>query len=131
MRTAYLFVLTLLSAGVLLVGCSSSGPSVRTVSPADFQSQVSKPGTQVVDVRTPVEFAAGHLAGAVNLDVEASGFAEQVAELDKSVTYAVYCRSGNRSKTATQQMADSGVATIYELAGGINAWVAAGYPVGR
>lgn len=120
-----------MSAGFLMVGCSAAQTGVRTVSPADFKKVVSQTGTHVVDVRTPAEFAAGHLAGAVNLDVEAGTFPDQVAALDKSATYAVYCRSGNRSKTATQQIADAGISTIYELDGGINAWVAAGYPVVR
>jgi rhodanese-related sulfurtransferase len=124
-----LLIVAALSAGLLLSGCSSSSAQVSTVDAAEFQSVASGVGTQVIDVRTPAEFAAGHLDGAVNIDVEGPDFAAQVATLDKDATYAVYCRSGNRSKSATQQMADAGIGSIYELGGGINAWAAAGYPI--
>lgn len=129
MRRILLVILSVLTAGLVLAGCSSSSDQVSTVDAAQFQSVTAQPGTQIIDVRTPAEFAAGHLDGAVNIDVEGPDFATQVAALDKDATYAVYCRSGNRSKAATQQMADAGIATIYELGGGINEWAAAGLPV--
>ena len=131
MRRILLLIVAVLSGGMLLAGCSSSSSTaqVSTVGVSDFQAVTQQDGVQVIDVRTPAEFAAGHLPDAVNIDVESSGFADQVAALDKGVTYAVYCRSGNRSKTATAQMADAGIATIYELDGGINDWAAAGYPI--
>lgn len=121
-----------MSIGLLAAGCSSSpepSSTVSTVSAAEFASVVQRPGTQVVDVRTPAEFATGHLPGAVNLDVSAPGFPEQVAALDPAGTYAVYCRSGNRSQPATAQMLEAGLATVYELDGGILTWTAAGYPL--
>ena len=90
---------------------------------------VQTAGTQVIDVRTPAEFAAGHLQGATNIDVEGTTFSEQIAALDKAGTYAVYCRSGNRSRTATQHMADAGFTKVYDLDGGITAWTAAGLPI--
>lgn len=122
-------MLALLTAGLLLAGCSTTGSTVNVVDPAEFAAVVAAPGTQVIDVRTPAEFAAGHLAGAVNLDVEAPGFAAEVESLDKSGTYAVYCRSGNRSQVATRQMAEAGIGTIHELDGGIVAWTGAGLPI--
>jgi rhodanese-related sulfurtransferase len=123
-------IVSVLTAGLVLAGCSSSSSGqVSTVDAAEFQSVATQPGTQVIDVRTPEEFAAGHLDGAVNIDVQSPDFATQVAALDKAATYAVYCRSGNRSKAATKHMADAGIASIYELGGGINEWAAAGLPV--
>ena len=126
-----LLIVAVLFGGMLLAGCSSSSSSaqVSTVGAAEFQSVTGQPGVQILDVRTPGEFAGGHLQGAVNIDVESSDFASRIATLDKDATYAVYCRSGNRSKSATAQMADAGIATIYELDGGINAWASAGYPI--
>jgi rhodanese-related sulfurtransferase len=79
-------------------------------------------------VRTPEEFAQGHIAGAINYNVEDPMFAELVAGLDPAVTYAVYCRSGNRSQVAVEQMTGAGITSIYELADGIVGWEAAGYP---
>jgi rhodanese-related sulfurtransferase len=71
----------------------------------------------IIDVRTPDEFAAGHLANATNIDVEAGSFADEIAALDPAKTYAVYCHSGRRSAIAAQLMADAGFTTIYDLGG--------------
>ena len=75
--------------------------------------------TVVVDVRTPEEFAGGHLAGAVNLDVGGASFADEVAALDPAVDYVVYCQSGNRSAAAAAAFEDAGL-TVTD-AGGIDA----------
>ncbi|MEN9306064.1 MAG: hypothetical protein RLY76_1332, partial [Actinomycetota bacterium] len=80
------------SSALFLTGCSSSGGATN-MDAGDFIAKVSEPGVVIVDVRTPEEFAAGHLQGAVNLDVSASTFDSQIAALDKDVVYAVYCRS--------------------------------------
>lgn len=65
-------------------------------------------GTIIVDVRTPAEFATGHLEGALNIDVQSPDFAAQISQLDPSQTYFVYCRSGNRSGQAMAQMSTLG-----------------------
>ena len=83
-------------------------------------------GSPVLDVRTPAEFAAGHLAGAVNVDVNAADFRTIVGGLAKDVPYAVYCRSGNRSATALAIMKGLGFTNTFHLGGGIQAWTAAG-----
>lgn len=91
-----------------------------------FAAALKRPGTVVLDVRTPAEFAAGHLPGAVNLDIESADFSAGVGRLAKDVPYAVYCRSGNRSGRAVATMASAGFKDVYHLAGGIGAWQAAG-----
>ena len=80
--------------------------------------------TVVVDVRTPAEYAGGHLDGAVNLDVSAADFATELAELDPSAEYVVYCQSGNRSSRAVAQMEQAGFTSV-EDAGGISSAAAA------
>lgn len=65
-------------------------------------------GTIVIDVRTPSEFASGHLDGALNIDVQSPDFAAQVSQLDPSQSYFIYCRSGNRSGQAISQMSNMG-----------------------
>lgn len=60
--------------------------------------------TAVIDVRTAEEFSTGHLEGAVNIDVNASDFEQQIAKLDPAGKYIVYCRSGNRSGQAIKKM---------------------------
>lgn len=83
----------------------------------------------VLDVRTPEEFAEGHLEGAVLVDFYAADFAEQLAALDTDVPYLVYCRSGNRSGQALGVMEQLGFASAVDVDGGIVAWAGAGLPV--
>jgi phage shock protein E len=83
----------------------------------------------VLDVRTPEEFAEGHLEGAVLVDFYAADFAEQLAALDTDVPYLVYCRSGNRSAQAMGVMEQLGFASAADIDGGIVAWADAGLPV--
>lgn len=78
----------------------------------------------VIDVRTPEEFAEGHLPDAVNIDLQGS-FEDEIATLDPDATYVVYCRSGNRSAVAAATMAEAGFTDVYDL-GGIVDWQAAG-----
>ena len=82
----------------------------------------------VIDVRTPAEFADGHVAGARNIDVEAGDFAARISSLDKSASYLVYCRTGRRSAIAADEMAGAGFADIVD-GGGIADLVAAGAPI--
>ena len=82
----------------------------------------------VIDVRTPAEYAAGHVAGALNIDVEGQDFAASIEELDKDASYLVYCRSGRRSAIAAEQMADAGFTDIAD-AGGLAELAEAGAPL--
>ncbi len=110
-----------------LTACSSAGAT--TVSPAEFQNLTQQPGVVVLDVRTPAEFAQGHLPDAINMDVESADFPAQIETLDKNATYAVYCRSANRSKVAMEQMSAAGFGNVQDLEGGIVNWQAQGLPV--
>lgn len=138
-------VLTACSAALLLpgalTGCSSE-PSVTTaraeaapasgpvrVGATQFATLIETPGVQVIDVRTPEEFADGHIAGAVNIPIQSPDFGTQVARLDPAGTYAVYCRSGNRSQPAVAAMLDAGITNIYELESGTKGWTSAGQPL--
>jgi phage shock protein E len=95
----------------------------------EFANVIATPRGVILDVRTPQEFAEGHIEGAVNIPVESADFIDQVAQLDPSVTYAVYCRSGNRSQPAVDGMASVGVTGIYELESGTIGWTDAGQPL--
>jgi len=139
-----LALLALLFAGTLLVtGCSSSpdatprsagaasqaAGSVQTVDPQAWLQASTQTGTTIVDVRTAEEYAAGHVQGAVNINVEGPTFAADIDKLDKAGTYAVYCHSGRRSAFATEQMAGAGFTSIVNLQGGIADLQAAGAPI--
>jgi phage shock protein E len=92
----------LLTALALIFGITV-GVSACATEPVALEA-----GTIVIDVRTPAEFASGHLDGALNIDVQSPDFAAQVSQLDPSATYFIYCRSGNRSGQAISQMANMG-----------------------
>ena len=130
---------SLLTAALFLGGCSATsvdataGPTAAvapaagsSLSPSDFAAAAKLPDTVLLDVRTPSEFAAGHLAGAVNLDVQSAGFPKAAAALDPAKNYAIYCHSGNRSKTAMTAMGQAGFSHLFDLAGGITAWQSSG-----
>ena len=96
---------------------------VVSVTASVFADSIDNPGVQLVDVRTPDEFAAGNIPGSVNIDVLTGHFGETAATmLDRAYTVAVYCRSGNRSKNAAQVLSMMGY-NVVELNGGYNEWV--------
>ena len=83
----------------------------------------------VLDIRTPDEYAAGIIEGAINIDFFDADFAAQLDALDKDVHYVVYCRSDNRSGQAMGTFAALGFAEVTEVDGRIVDWHAAGLPV--
>ena len=86
-------------------------------------------GLVVLDVRTPEEFAEGHLEGAVMIDFYRDDFADQLAELDPDVPYLLYCRSGNRSGQTTAIMGQLGFTDVADVDGGIVSWAQSGLPI--
>jgi len=102
-----------------------------TVSTAEFSELIKDSTMQLLDVRTPNEYAEGHLAGALLVDVHDSNFLPQVQEkLSSERPVAVYCRSGRRSAQAARSMVKAGY-QVFNLRGGIMAWQGDGRPVVR
>jgi len=129
----------LLAPSLTACGSSTAAPPAPTATasqPAtpvrvgvpEWMQAAQSPGTVIIDVRTPEEFNSGHVQGALNLPVEAPDFAAQVTALDTSATYAIYCRSGNRSAVATAEMGAMGFMHLYDLEGGFTDLEAAGMP---
>lgn len=83
----------------------------------------------IIDVRSTEEYAAGHLEGAVNLNVEDGTLEDALATLDPNDSYIVYCRSGRRSEIAAQLMTDSGFATVTDLGSLESAAEVTGLPI--
>lgn len=77
---------------------------------------------QLVDIRTPEEFAAGTISGAVNMDYYATDFQQQLQSLDHTRAVFIFCKSGGRSSQALNKMAAMGFQEVYELEGGYSAW---------
>ena len=86
------------------------------------QALAQNPQAVVLDVRSPSEYAGGHIPKARNLDVNASSFASQVASLPRNAPCYVYCLGGVRSVRAAQQMVKMGFTQVYNLSGGISSW---------
>lgn len=108
------------------VGPTADISAVRHLTAQEFAEAIKQPGVVVIDVRTPAEYAEGHIAGARNVDVQSGTFMQQIGQLDKTASYAVYCRSGKRSATAGAMMLSSGFTKVVGLAGGVLSWTAAG-----
>ena len=109
---------------ILLEGCSASKEeaSYRQISMDEAITMMEETsGYIILDVRTPEEFAEKHIPNAINIPNETIGTAEIPELPDKDQLILVYCRSGNRSKQASQKLADMGYTNIVEF-GGINNW---------
>jgi phage shock protein E len=112
---------------------TNASPSIniafQNLSVEEFAKMAEDKRNVILDVRTPEEFQAGHLPGAVNLDVKAPDFREKAAALDKSKAYLVHCASGARSVRACEALSHLDFPKLYNLPGGFKAWVKAGKPV--
>lgn len=94
-----------------------------------IQERAGDPEFVLLDVRTPEEFAAEHIEGAVNLDWYDPAFRDEVRAFERGATYLVYCRTGVRSAEAAAMMVEEGFDEVYNMEEGITAWKAAGYQV--
>ena len=88
---------------MVVVGCGSSSSMEKTMLTTN---------TIIIDVRTPAEYAEGHVEGAINLDLESGQFEAELPNLDPALPYIVYCRSGRRSGVAAEIMKSSGFTQI-------------------
>ncbi len=135
-------VAVLVGLVIALSGCTLEGqdPPSDTLEVQEVTSQQAfdliqenegNPDFIILDVRTASEFQAGHIEGALSIDVNLPSFSEELEQLDRNATYLVYCRSGNRSRTALAIMEDLGFTRIYHLTNGITEWAGVGLPVSQ
>ena len=117
------YLISLLLTALMLTGCGGSeSGSYRQITQEEAAKMMESGDDFILlDVRTTAEFAQGHIPGAICLPNETIG-TEEIPQLpDKDATILVYCRSGNRSKQASQKLADLGYTNVLEF-GGINTW---------
>ena len=107
---------------LLLVGCSTTTAGATNMNVSEFSKKITEAGVVILDVRTPSEYAEGYIDGAHNIDFQSGNFENEIATLDKNATFAVYCRSGNRSGQAAKIMHDAGFHNVYNLEGGVIDW---------
>ncbi len=118
---------------LILATFSCAGPQQQTpvevqqLTPTEFKGQRMGRKAVLMDVRTPEEFAAGHLDGAKNSDYRGGEFAKEFQNWDKNKVYYLYCASGNRSGKAAELLKEAGFKHIYNI-GGFPALKEAGLP---
>ena len=130
--------ITFFLAGLFALGFSSCNdaptpPTAADVADVDPEAAAKlvaeKSGLVILDVRTPEEFAEGHLPGAINIDFKGTDFAEKVGALDPDAAYLMHCRSGSRSKASLPVFKDLNFSELYHLNTGYLGWTEAGHPV--
>lgn len=124
-KALYLFAIAL-----IFMSCQAQQKKeVKLVSPEQFSQEIVKEKGQLIDVRTPNEYSAGHIEGAQNINLHDDSFTVQINKLDKKQTVYVYCKAGRRSAEASSVLKQNGFKNVVELDGGTDAWTAAGKPL--
>ena len=123
------------SASKDATGADAASPSVMDVtgyfdiSAPQAASLIEKTDVTVLDIRTPAEFEAGHIPGAIMVDYKSANFREQLSKLDRETPYIVHCRSGGRSGRAMSIFKELGFENIAHMNGGYLDWSANNLPV--
>ena len=107
--------------------CQNSNESVKNISADSLNSMLKTSDAIILDVRSPEEFAEGHISGAININFHDENFESTLDTLDKEKTYNVYCRSGNRSGKSIDLMTKKGFKRIHHLKGGMLEWEGKGF----
>lgn len=128
-----------LSLAFLTISCvNSQTNSVETVESSEiienvdsktFKESISGIKGTLLDVRTPEEWAEGIIKGAEKIDFYDDNFSKNIEKLDKSIPVFIYCRSGGRSSEAATILKEKGFSKVYNLEGGISAWIEDGNEV--
>lgn len=122
-----------LSLVLLLIGVTSCLKNqvevVQVLDVSKYEKKMTQPDVQIVDVRTPEEFAEGHLENAINIDITADDFDSKIAALDKEKPVMVYCKAGGRSAKASSRLNELGFKNISDLEGGIINWNSENKPI--
>ncbi len=106
---------------------------LKTISPKEASDLIAKHKNNadfiILDVRTPREFKSGHIEKAILLDYHSKTYTDELKRLDKTKTYLIYCRSGNRSGKTLNLIKDMGFSRVYNMDKGIKGWRSKGFPV--
>lgn len=95
---------------------------LKVVSPSEFAVKMEG-DVQLIDVRRPNEYDAGHIDGAINYNFLGPDFNKEVAQLDKNKPVLLYCRTGRRSRAASNKLSSLGFTEVYDLKGGYRNWI--------
>lgn len=100
--------------------------TIALISPGQLEVVMNEGDIQLIDVRTEKEWQQGHLKNAQNFEINNPSWDLQTSTLDKTKPVYVYCAKGGRSKRSAKQLKKAGFTTIYDLDGGIRAWLSEG-----
>lgn len=114
---------------LVITACGQPG-NAGVLGPDAFEKSITEE-VQLIDVRTPAEYADGHIRDARNLDWTSGQLQASLTMLDKDAPVLVYCASGRRSAAARDFLLKAGFKDVTDLEGGIKAWVGDGKPVSR
>lgn len=117
-------ILSIASLSILLsfLSCNTK-THIKDVTTEQFEQVIKNSNIQIVDIRTPKEFAQGHLHDAILIDVKSDKFKDlALSKLHKDLPVAVYCRSGKRSALAAKILSDLGFKKVYNMEGGFTKW---------
>ncbi|MFA5298062.1 MAG: rhodanese-like domain-containing protein [Lutibacter sp.] len=122
-------LIILLFVAVLGISCNTNSQSkfdsIKVIAPTEFKEKSIN--HTIIDIRTPKEFSEGHIEGAININYFDKTFLEQFSKYGKDEALFVYCKSGNRTSSASVKLAESGFQKIYDLDGGILNWTKNNY----
>ncbi len=116
--------------------CKAPETEIKAVITVDDASVLlsEDPSIVVLDVRTPEEYAMGHIGNSINIDISTKDFLKRVAQLDRDQTYLVHCAanvSNGRAEKSLSIMNDLEFRDLLDLEGGFVAWQESGYPVAK
>lgn len=117
-----ILILTMMLLGATLFTQAQQEERIHILEVTTFKDSIVQPKVQLIDVRTPEEFKAGHIENAINIDFFSEQFNMDFEKLDKDKPVYIYCKSGNRSGQAAKKLSDMGFEMIYDLKGGFLGW---------
>ena len=128
---------TLFSICIALFFASCQGVAQKegtinmTISPTEFEQKLNLPDAQLIDVRSPEEYADGGIAGSLNINYNSADFEAKIEKLNKTKPILVYCLSGGRSGSAANKMNGMGFKEVYNMEGGLVQWRFEGKTAGK
>ncbi len=118
-----IFLFSFVAGAIFLNSCTNAHTGNTKLSATEFSARLAESSNPVIlDVRTPEEFASGHLENATNINWNSSDFEEKTSVLNKEKPVFLYCRSGGRSSEAAKKLQELGFKEVYEMQGGITQW---------
>ncbi len=130
MRTQVIAIAVLFLLTVPAFAQPEPPPEAPSIAPSELSARrASGEAPVVIDVRTPEEYAAGHIPGALNIPFDQ--VAQRISEVEAPHGVALYCMVGPRARKGESALLSAGYTSVLHLEGGLAAWQAAGLPVER